>query len=323
MPQSQSPSTLNDALVICNSTVEQCWARADAAAVHYQRRHRVIVDVIAVTGTLAVVLGTVTLSQPIGSLAVRVSEAVAAAAAIVAVVLGLWAGYQRNWILERHKAERLRLIEYRALRRFVGEAGAEIDAWALTLDQEIATIERTSQDSLDQWVAGEDLVFDEFNGSQMTPRSDVLVHDVVAHYCANRIARQQVYFNDKARRNLAWDRRTRLVITALFFLSVAAIIPGAILRLFAHTPVSTAFITIAIVAPAIAAGVRLYRSAHEFARNSIRFRAKHVALHILSERLEHETSTHVLLQDLEYAERLFEAEHREWLRLMLDAEWYG
>jgi len=65
------------------------------------------------------------------------------------------------------------------------------------------------------------------------------------------------------------------------------------------------------------------RTAYEFARNTSRFRAKYVALERLAERLQRENDPAALWYAMWCCEQMMDAEHREWLRLMIEAEWFG
>jgi hypothetical protein len=65
----------------------------------------------------------------------------------------------------------------------------------------------------------------------------------------------------------------------------------------------------------------------------IRFQAKYLALDSISKRLQgnppksapirNDEEAEAILRDLWYAEQIMESEHREWLLLMLEAEWVG
>jgi hypothetical protein len=57
-------------------------------------------------------------------------------------------------------------------------------------------------------------------------------------------------------------------------------------------------IPLTVACPVMAAGLRAYRGAHEFARNTSRFRAKEVALRSLVGRLETERQPSAVLHDL-------------------------
>ena len=90
-------------------------------------------------------------------------------------------------------------------------------------------------------------------------------------------------------------------------------------------------IALAASFPVIGAGIRTLRSAHEFARLASLFRAKHNALkrirdaldELMNEKIAVKNKTAQVLHTLWQCEQFLEDEHYEWLRLMLDAEWYG
>jgi hypothetical protein len=67
-------------------------------------------------------------------------------------------------------------------------------------------------------------------------------------------------------------------------------------------------------------GVRTLRGAYEFGRNASRFRAKYYALVPLAERLSAGRDAPAIFHDLWYCEQILESEHREWLRLMIEAK---
>jgi hypothetical protein len=86
--------------------------------------------------------------------------------------------------------------------------------------------------------------------------------------------------------------------------------------------------------PVIASMIRTLRSAFEFSRNRSRFLAAHDALSKLEKRLTHHllwarttdlTPEYeaMILRELERCEAQLRTEHIEWLRLMLEAEWFG
>ena len=317
-------AAVRDIVAICREAVDPAYRRADARALRSQREHRTIVDCLAVTGTLAVLAGIVPLTDSLSRTAAKTTEIVSAVAALLTVAIGIWAGFERRWLLERHKAERLRLLEFRSLLTFAAHGCASgIATWEAALRSDVARIERLSEDDMRHWLADEP-ISDARIETQRHPLAAEIVHEVAGEYRTRRLDAQAAYFLEKAQRNERWDELTRPLVPLLFFVSVGSIAPAAALRLFTtNTAAGAAFLVLAAGAPAIAAGIRLFRSAHEVARNSIRFRGKYLVLRILAERLKVETSTAVILRDLWYAETILEAEHREWLRLMIEAEWFG
>ncbi|MFN0021529.1 MAG: DUF4231 domain-containing protein [Pirellulaceae bacterium] len=80
---------------------------------------------------------------------------------------------------------------------------------------------------------------------------------------------------------------------------------------------------LAAILPVAAAGVRTWRGAFEFGRNSLRFESMgHHLDHLLKELSAAETPEGKLgiLRRGEYA---MESEHRSWMRLMMESEWFG
>ena len=82
----------------------------------------------------------------------------------------------------------------------------------------------------------------------------------------------------------------------------------------------------AAAVPVIGTGVRTYRMAYEFARSASLFQAKLAALDHFMQGLQHDLAgqdASAVLRRLWQCENFFEREHHEWLRLMLEAEWFG
>jgi hypothetical protein len=156
--------------------------------------------------------------------------------------------------------------------------------------------------------------------------------DLLDYYQQKRLQGQMAYFARQAERNVQFDRSTRFLPPGLFFISVAfaclhflydVIRTAEQANPHAHDTVSVLLIVAAIAIPVTGAGVRTLRTAYEFARNTSRFRAKHVALGHLAERLRREHDPTALFYVMWCCEQIMDAEHREWLRLMIEAEWFG
>jgi hypothetical protein len=78
----------------------------------------------------------------------------------------------------------------------------------------------------------------------------------------------------------------------------------------------------------IGACIRTVQVAREFGRSAALFSAKHVALQDMFQRLLSELATEPVrpaevLHNITACEDFLEAEQREWLRLMQEAEWFG
>jgi hypothetical protein len=90
-----------------------------------------------------------------------------------------------------------------------------------------------------------------------------------------------------------------------------------------HGFVGELLIVLAACLPVLGAGIRTLHTASERRRNAIRFQAKYYTLEKLRQELQQETDADAIFRLLSQCERIMEIEHREWLRLMIEAEWFG
>jgi hypothetical protein len=86
---------------------------------------------------------------------------------------------------------------------------------------------------------------------------------------------------------------------------------------------STVLVILAAALPLVGSCVRTMRGSREVARNRMRYQALVQMLAHVDQRLCTLTSPARVLRELWYEEQALEAELREWLRLMREAEWYG
>ncbi len=318
---------LGEILTLCRDTVQAAYHRADRAAMHNQRHHRLITLFAIVFGTLAVLFAVLQLSHLVDASWPLGMEVVAALVALISVGLGLVASQQVNWLLERHKAERYRLLKYRFLidpRLWCSDAAraARIEQFRANLDG----IDRLTKSELHCWIEEDEIPeVPDIPVDALVDRD--ALRELTDYYQRKRLDVQTKFFEDRWRRNVRRDVLTRHLPPALFFGSVWAALAHFAVDIVTGTHgellVSRLLIVFAVVLAVLGAGVRTYRGAHEFARNTNRFRAKYLALTHLGDRLRQETDPAVIFRDLWYCEQILESEHREWLRLMIDAEWFG
>jgi hypothetical protein len=156
--------------------------------------------------------------------------------------------------------------------------------------------------------------------------------DLLDYYQQKRLQVQMAYFTRQAERNVQLDRYTRLLPPGLFVVSVAFVFLHFLYDVAVthdpqtpdhHDPVSVLLIVAAIAIPVLGAGVRTLRTAYEFASITSRFRAKHVALGHLTERLRSASDPTALCYAMWCGEQILDSEHREWLCLTIEAEWFG
>jgi hypothetical protein len=184
------------------------------------------------------------------------------------------------------------------------------------------------------------------------------LEQLLDYYHEKRLCYQLQYFERQAEQRRRWDELTRGVPIWLFFFSIGAALlhflydvesfRKLIVEPFLHTfpaltpdevKVSTKtqggfysdkfdnvtlfLLLLAACLPVIGAAIRLLRTAHEFGRNTLRFEAASDELTILARDLQTQTEPRTILKTLHQIERTLQAERREWLRLMIEAEWFG
>ena len=318
---------------------------SDAEAKKGLHDHRWAVGLSAVCGTAAVVVAIFELYLNKETMGGAVAESVFALLALAAVIIAIFAAWMPKWLLERHRAERCRFAKYRALVRLAA-AGKEVDALGVCLNdfkEQVHRIERLDEDDLEQFMQ-EDPVPDDPPRVKKDYEVEPKLRELAEHYVKQRLANQAKYFFTQSRKKSSVDGWVRLLPPVLFFSSILlAFIHFAIsgYRHFADPPDPKAanepfhfwslnlLIVGAATLPVLGSGVRLLRSAFEYSRNTARFRAKYRALEQLISKVEvalgqgDEFRAEDIVRYMWKGELLLENEHREWLRLMKEAEWFG
>jgi hypothetical protein len=262
---------------------------------------------------------------------VKSSELLAVVLGLLSVSLGIIASTQSSWLRERHKAERLRLLKFRFLahRALWCQGTAGIEIWRNELRRAIEQIQAIDRTQVKAWA-------DADKPSQVPlpistcALSPAALRALVDYYTTKRLALQSAYFHERSLRYEGRDRKLRLLPAACFFLSVTLVLLHSLVDLLSkRSPGSHSFsiwlVLLAACLPVIGGGVRTYRSAHEFARSASLFHAKHQNLEDLKRELEQAdpSSPDAILQVIWKSEDYLEREHREWLWLMLETEWFG
>jgi hypothetical protein len=318
---------LKSELIYCKTTVGEAYHEADSASMFHQTEHKVLVFVATVCGMLAVLFAIVQLStfQQPNMAWVMYAEAGAAFVAVVAVVFGIRAAFSKRWILEREKAERCRYLKFVFLTRPKLWTRRN---WLRDRVQELSSLDK---ETLEQWAEREDDTFKDVPLDAPANIDQAKLEDLVNYCREKRLRYQRYYFEAQAQRRRYWERLTSLAPVLFFFASILAALGHFVYDLikhglFAHhelDEISLALIFLAACLPVGGAAFRTLRIAHEFGRNALRFRATAHELRQLEAELQGEASSQVKLEILQKAEQVLEGERREWLRLMIDAEWYG
>lgn len=334
-------SRLHDAVAWLNEHVTTCWRKADTEAMGHQSRHQWLARTAVATGVGAIILAIVLLalkqSLP-GFITVAVwIEGLTVLAGVISVGVGLWAKSDRQWLGCRHRAERLRMLKFRALARTELWSGQDAQ-WKTWVENEIAALPAPDDlGPMEQW-SQEDTSEADSPRSGNFSTEPATRQALVVYYRHKRLLNQADYFDRKGKlagRSLAGKLRHQR--ERLFFITI-----GFVLFHFAADYLAVQMeqrhlteaahgwelaslwaIVLAAVLPVAGIGVRAWSAAFELSRKARSFAAKHQAMRKAVARLGNGTDElPVILAHIRHDELFLEQEHREWLRLLLDAEWF-
>jgi hypothetical protein len=314
----------------CAELVEPAFRRADKAALRHQWSHRQLTKLATIFGAAAVIFAILQLAfaDMIGAHVLTMPELIAVVLAFLAVGLGIRVAFQANWLLARNKAERLRLAKFRFLiDPDVWSGGPSVQARKRAeLEEKVRMIQESRPSDLHQWVE-RDTVPDpppQVLALRVLPAAG---GELLDYYCTRRLHLELAFFRKRADQNFAINKYTKLLSPILFFGSVGAVLIhfGSDLRTGDEKldTLSRWLIVLAASLPVVGGTIRTFHTAYGFAPNTYRYRAKAVALASIDSALQRATDARSQFLGLWLCEETLETEHREWLRLMLEAEWFA
>lgn len=324
------------------SVISVPYWKANFNASRLQKRHQLIIDLALWFGTLSIIFAIIQLPSLYSPQRYKpslvVAEFVAALATGVFVFWGVKSAVHHEWLLERHKAEQLRFLKYRSLLELAALSSRDSDllTWKSNLQERVRTINHLTAGHLRFWLS-DNATPPELLRPAHPAFSEKDIAKLSQYYRQKRLDVQASYFSQKAEKELERDWITRIFPPMFFLLGIACACGHFILDLVVrflerrqlsvdvtwHHPVSVALIEAAAIFPVVGSAIRTYRGAHEPSRNNTRFRAAFVELGRLGERLVTETKPEAILEYLGRSEEILQVEHRDWLRLMTEAEWFG
>lgn len=351
MPEVQP---LRDILQYCQENVLPQFRDADDAALKYQQEHRRRAESVAWLGAAAVILavfqifaGTIGLDGDTPALrgwpdwsvapaqalwrltghlvpALPMLEFLVVAAMVGLVLYGIRSYTKEEWLLERYKAERLRLLKFAFLLDPVlwGHDPKGVARSKDRLSTQVDAVVNSTQSTLECWLS-EGTIPSVWEAPPEGQMNEAALEQLLDYWRKKRIGFQMDYLAEAMHRYTRLDRKTRLAAPVLFFGSVAAVLAHLAVEAAHGNKLSQFFIFLAASLPALGSTFRTVRSAYESARNASRFEANLHILNRLSDRLQDESSPGAVFRELGFCEQVLEADHREWMRLMVEAEWFG
>ena len=336
-PRWLKSATLGPVLRLCDSVLGPPFLEANFDALESQASHRHITSAAAVGGLLAILIALarfVLRAEHEPGAAWTYVEALAMLAALVAVLLGLRAAMHQGWIRDRHRAELIRALKFRLITEPIRWASGptqlkNAENW---LKDELRRIRTLTRGDVTVWAR-----------SERAPRPPTLpaahklaspvLRDLVRYYVERRLRFQKGHFASRGRTRgfVPWFLGN--VGRHLFMLTgVAVLLHFGLDKLAQHLlpatlrgpaeMISLWILLAAAFLPALGATIRALRLANDADRNHDRARAKETALRGMIAALTADHSQEGTLTHLWSCEQVLEWDHREWVRLMTEAEWF-
>lgn len=332
---------LRDALVFLGTAVAVPWRDADEKANRHQQRHTRLARTAVATGTGAIVLAVVQLglkqSWPALTAVAGLLEFITVVAGVASVFMGHWARSDRKWLQYRHQAERLRMLKFRALASPDLWNGS-VAPWREQVTSEVKDIHATDDFRKTEEWSGRDQPESAVPTAVGAAAPLEVRQALVTYYLGKRLRYQQAYFASKgAKARKHWTVRWRGYRGWLFVATIGCVLfhfgadwaagwteQQALNEAARAWAVASLWgIVCAAVLPVIGIGVRAWSAAFELSRKARSFAAKDDAMGKASQQLGTGTEElSVILHHMAHDELFLEQEHREWLRLLLDAEWF-
>ena len=259
---------------------------------------------------------------------------------LICVFLGHYSHNHHEWLLSRHVAERYRSLPFTLLisptlwRRTEPGAGELRSTVAHDLN-ELAEVHR---DRL------KDIAHTDEPPAIPRPeeceRADPeLTARLVPHYLERRLKPQIRYFREALEKQkhrwfenpvflpLVFLSSIVFVLLHLAFETAETMAEGRPVEKTTFAGLSALMLLISVVIPVVWAGIRTWRAANEFSRNAARSHARLALLNAYAGSLEPEPpkaapDSFDVFRVLALTENLLRNEQQEWLRLMVEAEWY-
>lgn len=344
---------LHKALKQLECELGESYNHANTDAVDHQQSHQRLAKWAILSGCGAVGLAVIQLG--IGKLfpswtpVPLVLEIVAVLAGAVAVITGRKAKHDHEWLIKRHQSEKLRMLKFRSLGRrelWCGDFALWTD-WLRTELQRILSI--NDRHALENAVKSEQAEPSEDHGSQCV-ESLAALRALARYYRRKRVDFQERYFRNRSLKCASLSQPLRHVGVPLFFASIIAVFIHVGFDVFDHFFSGSAAIPhhdqpsvhdaakgghtlahliavlsliVATLLPLISLSIRAWLGAFEHGRSSALFEAKAHALEHASKHISaSEDNLTDTMHHIAHIEHFLDQEHREWLRLMLETEWF-
>jgi type III secretion system FlhB-like substrate exporter len=339
LPLLENFSRLQAAFQYLQTELLPLWQVADAAAMKYQRQHRILARTVIGTGTAAVVLAILQMAvarqAPSLVTPALTLEILAVMAGTIAVTVGLWTKGDRHWLCERNRAERLRILKFKAL----GWSELWLPdpvPWQQRLNGEISLLKQSvAEVDVRRWSENELAQPEPAFTTGVSPNGADWPA-LESYFLVKRLKFQSHYYENSFKLHHAAARPWRHLSLPIFILSNICILIHFIANRLSDFALNHSLppmvqiwegvgiwsLALAAIIPVIGLGIRVWLGAFEPHRSSNLHRCKHQTVENLRQQMDSLKSLpQAWFQHVAEVEKFFENEHREWLRLMLETEW--
>ena len=315
--------------------VMQSFDEVDQAAIRKRTNHKSYTRVAATCGCIAVLaaIGELSLRNWPENPGLEAFLVAAEAASLFALVVVILTEQKYKWLDPRHRAELLRLEKF----RFLITPSEWTEKKAVEGNRRKILEKKDIRKWLEEESSGPHAV------ASFEPASEVAAQtlgQLIEYYLAKRLGPQKEYLENGIAAIKREDKWPRLA-PRLFQFSVGAaflhLLFGELAKAgggkFHELAAWSIYAALAAAClPVISAGFRTRRSAFEYSRNISRFEMAKRALESIESVLREAgkrlaagqaVPPDPVLKELWWCERILEIEHYEWLRLMVETEWYG
>jgi hypothetical protein len=256
---------------------------------------------------------------------------------LVVVLRAVSSKKKEEWLSERFKAERLRLLKFKLLidPRLWSRDGKGLPRTAGLLETMHHEIVNQPDEILPAFTKS-----DALPDLPRSPNCEAVdpsaLERLLEYYRRKRLVPQRVYFEGKVRKKKGGTENEALS-PIFFFTGIALALFYLILEFATHAVksdlaegIGRVLLFLSFAFPLGWAAIRTVRSAHELSRNRLRSSARQADLVKIENALNTETLAEkekwdrtLIFGYLNMSEGVLAADQHEWVRLMINAEWYG
>lgn len=321
---SQYSSFLIIRLKLVKNLIFYEFCKNDINAKKFQKYYKYFIIPFAIfLGTFAILFATIQLSH--SSFVPKwlpKLETIFAVSLLIIVILGMQ--IQRKWLVSRYKAESLRNLKFMSLLDPLFWSGKYEQWW----DNLVKTIEQIKK--VDSKHSLKDLQISQVKlSSEISWNKPNVIADFTDYYLKKRICFQINYFEQKYKSRKEFNEGIAYGPLVFFICSLFFVIIHFLIIYFWENLVWVEWsILCVVVCSFLGISIRTIRSSMEFARHEYLLEYKKEFLSKMRDKISqilvqkppnYEQELLEILNDCEIA---LSEEHSEWLRLMIEAEWY-